>query len=98
MLVPKVTLQGENGATMNFVINGKFLRFRANVPRPVSRQLERRLRNMKKPDGTPLFKIMEIMVATTKKDEKKEPIVKSEKVQNVPGNKDAGWKQRKFLK
>ena len=98
MLVPKVTLQGENGTTMNFVVKGKFIRFRANVPRPVTREMERRVRKLKKQDGTLLFKTTEILVAGPKLSAKKEPIVKSKEVsQNVDGNKDTGWKQRKFV-
>lgn len=98
MMIPKVTLQGENGTTRNFVVNGKFIRFRANVPRPVTREMERRVRDMKKADGTPLFKTTEILVKGPKVIPKKEPIAKSKGLtQHVDGNKDTGWKQGKFV-
>ena len=97
-MTPKVTLQGENGTTRNFVVNGKFIRFRANVPRQVTREMERRVRNMKKADGTPLFKTTEILVAGPKVEAKKEPVIPNKKVmQHVDGNKDTGWEQRKFV-
>lgn len=96
MMIPKVTLQGENGTTRNFVVNGKFIKFRANVPRPVTREMERRVRSMKKADGTLLFRTTEILAAGPKVAEKKESIVK-DITQHVNGNKDTGWKQRKFV-
>lgn len=98
MMMPKVTLQGENGTTMNFVVTGKFIRFRANVPRPVTPEMERRVRKMTKADGTPVFRTTEILVAGSKVSTKKEPIAKSKEVkQHVDGNKDTDWKQRKFV-
>lgn len=103
MLVPRVTLQAEVGVTRNFVVRGKFIRFRAQVPRIVSREMERRVRKLKKADGTPLFKVNEVLVAEPRERvTERDPVVKNKvkpvNMQHVDGDKNTEWKQRKFLK
>jgi hypothetical protein len=106
MLMPKVTLQGEVGETRSFVVNGKFVHLRAQVPRAVPRKLEKRLRGMKQKSGLPLFKITEVRVPEKVQNDPPK-IISSGKVQHVDGSakeniqhvedeKNAAFKQKRF--
>lgn len=97
MLVPKVTLQGEVGTTRSFVINHRFERFRAMVPRSVSVKLAERLRKMRGPDGKALFTVEDIR-REVPKGAAKDPVIKNScgEVQHVDGSDRVDWYQKEF--